>query len=392
MYIFKDIHFDFLKWRIPVVIASTIFILIGLALIMTRGLGLGIDFAGGANVVLRFQETPPLNELRTVVADATIQQYGSEDEHTLLLRLPQQEIEGDYAGEVVRKLHEQFNPAGAGKHDLNYQGSASLAELLSAQGNLSAERAAVIAEAVIDHRSEVGIYHDFAEVREVEGVSPAIAQTLEQNTYLGSFNVLSQETVGPQIGRELQKKAALAIILSTLAMGIYIAIRFDIRFGVAALLCLFHDVMVALAFLAIIGGELEIITIAAFLMIVGYSVNDTVVIYDRVRENVRKYRGKMDFNDLTNLSMNQTIARTILTTGTTIAAIICLLVLGGEVIHTFAWILLIGMIAGTYSTLFVVPTIVLAWNNVADRKSAKELGGRRKASSSIPKAENHANG
>lgn len=392
MYIFRNIHFDFLKWRIPVVIASTIFILIGLALILTRGLGLGIDFAGGANVVLRFQETPPLNELRTVVADATIQQYGSEDEHTLLLRLPQQEIEGDYAGQVVRNLHEQFNPDGAGKHDLNYQGSVSLAEVLTSQGGLSAEQAMTLAEAIIDHRSEVGIYHSFDEVREVEGITPAIAQTLEQNTYLGSFNVLSQETVGPQIGRELQRKASLAILLSTLAMGIYIAIRFDIRFGVAAILCLFHDVMIGLAFLAMIGGELEIITIAAFLMIVGYSVNDTVVVYDRVRENVRKYRGKMDFNELLNLSMNQTLARTVLTTGTTLAAIICLIVLGGEVINTFAWILFIGMIAGTYSTLFVVPTIVLAWNNIAKGKSEKQVGQRRKSSSSISNAENHANG
>lgn len=391
MYIFRDIHFDFLKWRIPVVIASTIFILIGLGIMMTRGLGMGIDFAGGANVILRFQETPPLGELRNVVADATIQQYGAEEEHTLLLRLPQQEIEGDYAGDVVRRLHEQFNPQGTGKLDLNYQGSDSLAELLSSQGGLSAAQAAVLADAVIDHRSEVGIYHEFSEVREVEGMTPAIVRTLEQNAYLGSFNVLGQETVGPQIGRELQKKAGLAILLSTLAMGIYIAIRFDIRFGVAAILCLFHDVMVGLAFLAMIGGELEIITIAAFLMIVGYSVNDTVVVYDRVRENVRKYRGKMSFDELMNLSMNQTLARTVLTTGTTLAAIICLIVLGGEVINTFSWILFIGMIAGTYSTLFVVPTIVLAWNKLADRKSERTAGARRKSSTTV-KAENHANG
>lgn len=392
MYIFKDTHFDFLKWRIPVVIGSMIFILIGLGLIMTRGLNLGIDFAGGANVVIRFQETPPLAELREVVADATIQQYGPAENHTLLLRLPQQEIEGDYAGEVVRKLHERFNPQGTGKLDLNFQGSDVLAELLASKGGLSAEQAGLIADNIIDHRSEFGIYTEIPQVREVEGMTPAIEQTLDQNTYLGAFNVLSQETVGPQIGKELQRKAALAIILSTLAMGLYIAIRFDIRFGVAAVLCLFHDVLIALAFLAMIGGEFEIITVAAFLMIVGYSINDTVVVYDRVRENVRKYRGKLEFNDLLNLSMNQTLARTVLTSGTTIAAIVCLITFGGEVIKEFSWILLIGTIAGTYSSLFIVSTLVLIWNRIANRKSEKKVGARRKAAASMPNVENHANG
>lgn len=390
MYVFKNTNFDFLKYRIPVTIASVIFILIGLGVMMARGINLGIDFAGGANVVIRFQETPPLNELRQVVADATIQQYGSDESHTLLLRLPQQEIEGDYAGEVVRRLHETFNANSGGKLDLNFQGSDALAELLAAQGGMSAEAATAAADAIIDHRSEVGIYHDFSEVREAEGVTPAIAQTLEQNTYLGSFNVLSQETVGPQIGRELQKKAGFAIILSTLAMGIYIAVRFDLRFGVAAIVCLFHDVLVALSFLVLIGGEFEIITIAAFLMIIGYSVNDTVVIYDRVRENVRKYRGKMEFNELLNLSMNQTLARTVLTTGTTLLAIVSLIIFGGEVINEFAWILFVGMIAGTYSTLWVVSSFVIWWNRMADRKSTTAAGARKSARA-MQNVENHAN-
>ncbi|MDX1583243.1 MAG: protein translocase subunit SecF [Thermoanaerobaculia bacterium] len=392
MQFFKNPDFDFLRWRIPVVIASTIFILIGFGVMMTRGLNMGIDFAGGANVVIRFQETPPIAELRDVVADATIQEYGPAENHTLLLRLPQQEIEGDYAGEVVRTLHERFNPEGDERLDLNYQGSDSLAELLQKEAGLSAAQAATVADAIIDHRSDFGIYTDFSQVREVEGVTTAIVGTLEEHTYLGAFNVLGQETVGPQIGAELQRKAALAIILSTLAMGVYIAIRFDIRFGFAAILCLFHDVAVALAFLALIGGEFEIITVAAFLMIIGYSINDTVVVYDRVRENVRKYRGKMEFNELLNLSMNQTLARTIMTTGTTTMAVVCLIVFGGEVINEFSWILLVGALSGTYSTLFVVSTIVLAWNRIVSRRSEKQVGTRRKATASMQNAENRANG
>jgi hypothetical protein len=146
-------------------------------------------------------------------------------------------------------------------------------------------------------------------------------------------------------------------------MGIYIAVRFDLKFGVAALLCLFHDTCLALAFLGMIGGEFEIITVAAFLMIIGYSINDTVVIYDRVRENAKKVRATRETSPtVINRSLNQTLSRTILTGGCVMIILVCLIVWGGEVINDFAWLLLVGSICGTYSTLTVVPAIVLAWN------------------------------
>jgi preprotein translocase subunit SecF len=389
MQILKNPNFDFLKWRHHVVIASTIFIIIGLGVIFTRGINLGIDFAGGANVVVQFQQAPPLGELRSIVPDASIQQYGPADQQTLLLRLPQQDVEGDYAGEVVARLHAEFNPEKDQRLDLNFRGTDALAELIEAETALSTAQAYDLARRVIDRRSDLGMFTTFEQVRQVPGVTPEIIQLLENHTYIGAFNVLSQESVGPQIGRELQRKAGFAIVLSILAMGLYIVIRFDLRFGVAAILCLFHDVMVALSFLAIIRGELAIITIAAFLMIIGYSINDTVVVYDRVRENVRKLRGKGEFGDVLNRSMNQTLSRTVLTTGTTATAVICLIIFGGEVINEFAWILLIGTIAGTYSTLFVVPTIVLAWNRMVVGKSESS---RESRTSTVPSAGNHAKG
>jgi preprotein translocase subunit SecF len=389
MQILKNPNFDFLKWRHHVVIASTIFIVIGLGVIFTRGINLGIDFAGGANVVVQFQQAPPLAELRSIIPDASIQQYGRADEQTLLLRLPQQDVEGDYAGEVVGRLHGEFNPEGDQKLDINFRGTDALAELLEAQTGLSTAQAYDLARRVIERRSELGLFTSFEQVRQVPGVTPEVTQFLENHTYIGAFNVLSQESVGPQIGRELQRKAGFAIILSTLAMGLYIVIRFDLRFGVAAILCLFHDIMIALSFLAIIRGELAIITIAAFLMIIGYSINDTVVVYDRVRENVRKLRGKGDFNAILNRSMNQTLSRTVLTTGTTATAVICLIIFGGEVINEFAWILLIGTIAGTYSTLFVVPTIVLAWDRLIAGKSESTEESR---TSTMRSAGNHVKG
>ncbi|MBW3565342.1 MAG: protein translocase subunit SecF [Acidobacteria bacterium] len=361
MYILKNTNIDFVRWRWVITIISLLIVLSGLVVIMTRGLNLGIDFAGGANVIVRFQEAPETARLRSIVPDAVIQRFGPEEDNSILFRLPQQDIEGDYAGEVVALLHTSLNEEGDTKLDLNYQGSAAIAELLSTRAGLSEVGAAEMAQEIIDARSSVELFSDWSQVEAIEGMTPAILEVLRTEAYLGSFNVLSQETVGPQIGRELQRKAFLAIVLAILAMGVYIAIRFaDINFGIAAIICLIHDVGAALTLLAFMRAEFEIITVSAMLLIVGYSINDTVVIYDRVRENLRKMRGKGDYARILNLSMNQTLSRTVLTTGTTLLAISSLIIFGGEVIREFSWVLFVGTIAGTYSTISIVPAIVLA--------------------------------
>lgn len=361
MYILKNPNFDFIRWRWVITIISFLIVLAGLVVIMTRGLNLGIDFAGGANVIVRFQEAPETARLRSIVPDAVIQRFGPEEDNSILFRLPQQDIEGDYAGEVVSLLHTSLNEEGDTKLDLNYQGSAAVAELLSTRAGLSDVEAAAMAQEIIDARSSVELFSDWSQVEAIQGMTPAILEVLRNEAYIGSFNVLSQETVGPQIGRELQRKAFLAIVLAILAMGVYIAIRFaDINFGIAAIICLIHDVGAALTLLAFMRAEFEIITVSAMLLVVGYSINDTVVIYDRVRENLRKMRGKGDYARILNLSMNQTLSRTILTTGTTLLAITSLIIFGGEVIREFSWVLFVGTIAGTYSTISIVPAIVLA--------------------------------
>ncbi|HEU5161580.1 MAG TPA: hypothetical protein VFV54_00405, partial [Thermoanaerobaculia bacterium] len=272
---------DFLKWRFHALIFSAIFILAGFAILATRGLNLGIDFAGGASVILRFQQEPPISELRSIVSDATIQQYGKREENSVLIRLPQAKEEGDYAGRVVTMLNQRLNPGTQGKLDLNFQGKAALAEILHSvdpDGRGASPDAVAhyqtVAQNIINRRSQLGIFTSMDQVTGVEGVTPASARVIRERAVLGSFNLLNAETVGPQVGKELQQKAMWAIILSTLAMGAYIAVRFDLKFGVAGVLILIHDSLVALAFLAMINGEFEIITVAAFLMIIGYSIND----------------------------------------------------------------------------------------------------------------------
>jgi preprotein translocase SecF subunit len=382
---FVNPKIDFLKWRFHAIIFSAIFILVGFALLATRGLNLGIDFAGGASIILRFQEAPPIADLRSIVSDATIQQYGKAEDNSVIIRLPQAKQEGDYAGRVVTQLVQRLNGDLQGKLDLNYQGRSALADLLlsvdpDGRGN-SPDAGAYyqgIAGKIIGRRSELGIFTSMDQVTSVEGVTPAVARLVRERAALGRFNLLNQETVGPQVGRELQQKAFWAIVLSTLAMGAYIAVRFDLKFGIAGVIILIHDSAIALAFLGMINGEFEIITVAAFLMIIGYSINDTVVVYDRVRENVKKVRMRESFETVLNHSLNQTLSRTILTGGSVILVLLSLIFFGGEVIKEFALLLLVGTIAGTYSTLFIVPAFVIAWERRLGRKNLPS-GARRAA-------------
>ena len=383
MQIFVNPNYDFLKWRFHAIAFSVLFIIAGFALYAKNGVNLGIDFAGGANLILKFQEKVPIDQLRTFVSDATIQQYGKPEENTVLIRLPKQEREGDYAGAVVSKLIQAMN-GNETRLDLNLQGRDAIAELLKAKDpdnkgqNPNAHAYYYdVAQNLVSTRSELGIFRSMSEVATAPGVTKEARLVLEQNAFLGKFNIYNQESVGPQVGRELQTKAIWAIVLAVLAMGVYIALRFDLKFGVAAVLCLVHDVLVALAFLAMIRGEFEIITVAAMLMIVGYSINDTVVVYDRVRENVKKLRLKDAFETVLNRSLNQTLSRTVLTGGTVMLVLMSLILFGGEVIHEFAWLLLIGTIAGTYSTLTVVPAIVIAWNQRVGKTRGRNGGSRR---------------
>ncbi len=254
MQIFVNTNYDFVKYRFYAVAFSLIWVLAGLGLFMKNGINWGIDFAGGANVVLKFRDTVPIDRLRTDLKDATIQQYGKSDERAVLIRLPNPGKETDYAGLIVAKLNRDLNPQSAtGKLDLNFQGRDRLTDLLATtdpdnKGTRPDARAyyANVAQNIIGKRSEIGLFTNMQQVTSASGVTVGIARVINERTFLGAFNVLNQETVGPQVGHDLQQKAIWAVVLSTLAMGAYLWLRFDLMFGVAAVICIMHDVAVSL--------------------------------------------------------------------------------------------------------------------------------------------------
>jgi preprotein translocase subunit SecF len=197
-----------------------------------------------------------------------------------------------------------------------------------------------------------------ASASEVRGASETLTAALRERFGEGAFEVLRVELVGPRVGQELRQRAILAVAFATVMMGVYIWLRFELRFGVGAAAALLHDVIIAVGALALMNYEFDLSIVAALLTIVGFSVNDTVIISDRIRENLRKNR-RDALASIVNRSINETLSRTVLTTGTAVIVILALLFLGGNVIRAFAFTLLVGFLVGTYSSIYIASPIVL---------------------------------
>jgi len=189
-------------------------------------------------------------------------------------------------------------------------------------------------------------------------IADAIKNGLREKFGEGTYDVLRVETVGPKVGKDLWRSAALAVLAATLVMGTYIAMRFEVRFGIGAAIALIHDVLMTIGALSLFDMEFDLTTVAALLTVVGYSVHDTVIVSDRIRENMRKMR-RETLATIMNISINETLSRTLITSGTAILVTAALFVLGGPVIHSFAFALLVGFIVGTYSSIYVASPVVL---------------------------------
>lgn len=205
-----------------------------------------------------------------------------------------------------------------------------------------------------------------------EDFSQMVRGALEERFGQGGLEIRRVEMVGPKVGKELQKKGTWAVLLALVAILVYLAWRFEFKYSLGAVVALFHDVMITLGAFSVTGREIDLPIVAAFLTIVGYSVNDTIVVFDRVRENLRKYR-RSSLREVMNKSVNETLSRTILTAGTVFMTDLALFLFGGGVIHDFAFALLVGIVAGTYSTVFIASPVALLWEQKFGRRRPMEV-------------------
>ena len=392
MRIIGETNIPFLSYRKIALSLSALVIAGGLAYqFLGPGLNLGIDFVGGTQVTLKFRDQPDLGVLRDSISDLTvgtplIQRFDEVEKNEILIRVENPEgAEGDFTRPILELLHEDFNSDIGDRFDLNTQGSlALLGRLVAADpdgmgGDAEAREAyyTPMADAVLDYRKTNGIFGSLDELANVEALSETANTYLRNNTAVGAFSLLGAESVGPAVGADLQKKALLAIGFSLVGMLVYIWIRFQLPYAVGAVAALFHDVLITLAAIAVTHREINLPTVAALLTLVGYSVNDTVVVFDRVRENLRLRRGE-ELESVMNLSINQTLSRTFITSGTTLVVVLSLYIFGGDVINTFAFVLLVGVLVGTYSSIFVASPVALAMNRVlVSRRERRRLKGRR---------------
>lgn len=395
MQFLTDPHIPFLKYRKLAVWLSILLNVVAVIVLLAKGLNLGIDFTGGTQITVRFRGEPEIDDLRRQVeaagiADSQLQRIGAAEDREVLIKIPV--VEGSEEGGAEKlslMLDQSYNsdrPPNA--FDLNQRGTDSLAALLTEAdpdgkrtgAAESTEDPAVsyeeAAAAIIRARNAKKIFISPSDLDAVTGVSPQVISFLKANTYLGNFNVLSTENVGPQIGTELRKKGILAVVFALIGMLAYIWFRFELRFGIGALVASFHDVLITLGLYAVMDYEFNLPTIAAFLTLVGYSVNDTVIIFDRVRENMRKYR-RMPLVEVMDMSINQTLSRTLMTSGMTLLAVVSLFLFGGEVIRGFAFVMLAGVIIGTYSTFYIASPFALLWEEYFGREARERMAQKK---------------
>lgn len=198
---------------------------------------------------------------------------------------------------------------------------------------------------------------------EVKGLSASIEEALRTTFGKENFEIRRVEVVGPKVGKDLRQKGILAMIYAMAGILIYITLRFELRYALGAIIALIHDVTITVGIFSLLGKEFTLPIIAALLTIIGYSLNDTIVVYDRIRENLKKVR-RQNLGNVINSSVNETLSRTVLTSLTTLIVVAALFFLGGAVIHDFAFALIVGILVGTYSSIFIASPTILAWESV----------------------------
>jgi preprotein translocase subunit SecF len=366
MRILENLKYDFLgKRKIGYAISVTIF-LIGLISVIVRGLEFGIDFKGGTEIVLQFEKPVEVGEIRTYVENlglgsAEVKTFGGET--GIMVRTEEQLIPPEIFPKVVGNIESAIKKyfPGIQRNLIDSTASSVTYEFENSE----------ITNAVIDKLFEAGfqsghVSEELDNKQMIVRVSIAdwIKENLSEKVENNPFIVLKEDIVGPKIGEELKQDAVLAIFFALIVILLYLGFRFKFVFAMGAVAALFHDVLITIGLFAALYGlipglnlDIDLTVVAAFLTLIGYSINDTVVNYDRVRENLKIHKTRPLY-DIINTSISQTMSRTLLTSGTTLITVLILLIFGGEVLKVFAFTLFFGVIIGTFSSIFVASALV----------------------------------
>jgi preprotein translocase subunit SecF len=343
------------------------------------GLFYGIDFKGGTVVDVRFAGTPPIDTLRSGLAQqgignstiVPVSDLTTSNGNEVLINLEEkgQGAEALDAGKtaILNALHATLGAGETGKQDFNATGADTIADVLTRKdpmglGASAGDRYIQMGRqlATFRDRDRRGIVTDLGELS-ASGVNANVIAALRDAFYTSTFAIINVEIVGPKVGSELRRQAVVVTLYALCGMLVYIAFRFEWVYGAAAVLAVFHDVLITLGLFSIFHFEISLTVIAALLTLVGYSMNDTIVIFDRIRENARLMR-REPFKAIVNRSINQTLSRTILTSGLTFLTVLVLFLMGGQVLRAFSFALVVGILVGTYSSFGIAAPLVVAWN------------------------------
>jgi preprotein translocase subunit SecF len=404
--LFKQPNIDWMGKAKYFFALSGLLLVIGWAAIFFKGgIKYGIDFRGGTNVDVRFAQPPDIDKLRAGLREQglgnseiqSVSDIGTTKSNEVLIFVEQvgqsEQALDEGKAKVLNALNATYNVSNSSKPDFNSVTPSALANFLSEKDPLglsvgAGDKYQTLAKNLLAYRDKDknGVISNLGDLAQVSGATPAVVSAIEANYSLVPFVFRGVEIVGPKVGAELRNQAIRVTLYALAGMLVYIAFRFyggqiggstgwaakgavgfvlrfvdRIIFGLAAVLAVFHDVLITLGLFKIFGFEISLTVIAALLTLVGYSMNDTIVIFDRIRENNRLLR-KEPFADVVNKSINQTLSRTILTSGLTFLTVLVLFLMGGQVLRAFAFALVVGIVVGTYSSFGIAAPLIVAWN------------------------------
>lgn len=376
MRIFENLNINFLSKRTIFYFISASLILLGFLNIFTRGLHLGIDFKGGTEIALQFEKPVDITQIRNDVdklglGSVEVKTFGSSND--ILLRTDLQEIPANIIPKVKSKIESVISNTFPGLQRRTTDSTSTTITIAFPDSrtadilNNKLFEAGFQTSKAIDDTANTSVIVRLA-------ISDLLKENLSANYKNNPFTILKEDKVGPKVGQELKRDAVIAVMLSLVVILIYISFRFKFTFAIGAVAALFHDVLITLGLFAVLYGvipglnlEFSVTVVAAFLTLIGYSMNDTVVVFDRVREHLKLHK-TLPLEENINRAINKTFSRTIITGLATLFSVIVLIIFGGEVLRGFAFALFIGMITGTYSSIFVASAFVLEYANRAHKK------------------------